>query len=325
MFKYAMKAAAKSEAQLLNRISSFEKLQLSPSIELYLSGSEDIFNTNNSFIVKNCLKFPECEYAVHFPIFDFATKYIYDAYNSEDEKLKIVLDFCQRINSRSLVMHRCFGFNKGIDKVQAENKFLDKVVKWNQMAKESDLKILVENYGFVWLPAGFDMEYVLSPLDHFFPWDIIQFYNNLTRLNLGNIGILLDIAHAVLSTNMFNMLQRHPEMRRDKRFQNIYNDDLKNKDSLGVEDFIYNFINYFHISDSFIWVEENGVSDLKKYISTENLPIGQGNINYLELFKNISGNKAMIMEINSENGDHVNNISQSKAVELFRNNYIAEN
>ena len=321
MFKYVMKAAAKSEAQLLNRISSFNKLQLKPSIELYLSGSDDIFKSDNSPIIKNCLKFPECEYIVHFPIFDIATKYIYDAYNSEYEKLCILLDFCKKINSKALIMHRCFGFNREIDKTQAEDKFLEKAVKWNQMAKESDIKILIENYGFAWLPDGFGVEYITSPLDHFFPWDIIEFHKNITRLNLDNIGILLDIAHAVLSSNMFNMIQRYPELRNDRRFKNICDDDLKKNNSLRVEEFIIDIINYFHISDSLIWTEEDGISSVKKFLYTENLPIGNGNINYSEIFKDIPGNKVMIMEINSENGDHINNISQLKAVEFFRSHY----
>jgi sugar phosphate isomerase/epimerase len=117
------------------------------------------------------------------------------------------------------------------------------------------------------------------------------------------------------------MIQRYPELRNDRRFKNICDDDLKKKDFLRVEDFIFDFINYFHISDSLIWTEEDGISSLKKFLYTENLPIGHGNINYSEIFKDISGNKVMIMEINSENGSHINNISQLKAVEFFRSHY----
>lgn len=321
MFKYAMKAAAKSKAQLANRIKSFKKLQIKPTIELYLSGSDDIFCADNNLIVKNCLNFPECDYMVHFPIFDLKTKYIYDAQNNENGKVDILLEFCKKINSKILIMHRCFGFNKEVDKAQAEEKFFEEVIKWNQMAVGSDVKILIENYGFVWLPEGFDREFVSSPLDHFFPWDIIEFHKNITDRNLRNIGIILDIAHAVLSSNIFNMAQRYSDLKKDKRFKNIYDDDLRKKDFLNVQDFVYDFIDYFHISDSFIWDVREGIANMRKYLYVENLPIGRGNIDYSEIFKNISGNKVMVMEINSENDDHVHNISQLRAVEFFRNHF----
>lgn len=318
MFHYAMKAATSSKLQLLDRINKFEKLKMEPIIELFLSGSGDIFSKNRDKLVENCSQFTNCEYLVHFPIYDIENKYIYDPYNEEENKVRILLDFCEEINSNVLIMHRCYGFNIGIGKAEAEDKFLTNVTLWNGLAKEKNVTILIENYGFVWLPESLGKEYVTSPLDHFFPWDIIKFEGAINRLHLNCIGILLDIAHAVLSSNMFNMLKKHPELSSDRRFRNIYAEDLEKKDLLKVNDFIFDFIDYFHISDSFIWYPGDGFNNLKKYLYTENLAIGKGNINFTDIFKTVAHEKVMVMEINPGNGNYNNNVSQLKAIERFK-------
>lgn len=312
-FRYAMKAAA-TKLQLLDKIRKFEKLKMKPIIELFLSGFEDI---SGNELVKDCSQFENCEYLVHFPIYDIKSKYIYDAYTEGEEKIRLLLDFCNEINSNVLVMHRCYGFDKKIDKEVAEEKFLEKLVLWNGLAQGKHVKILIENYGFVWLPESLGREYLVSPLDHFFPWDIARFNKDTRRLNLNCVGIILDIAHAVLSSNMFNMLKKYPKLHSDPRFRNIYSSDLEKKDLLEAGDFIFDFIDYFHISDSFIWHQRDGLSKLKKYLCTENLPIGSGNINYKEIFKDITGAKVLVMEINPENDDFNNNISQLNAIEQF--------
>lgn len=317
-FRYAMKAAASSKSQLVDRIGKFEKLKMKPIIELFLSGFADITN-NRDKLVKNCSQFTDCEYLVHFPIYDFEHKYIYDGCDEKEERVQVLLDFCVEINSSVLIMHRCCGFNKRVSKKEAEEKFLEKVTLWNGLAKEKNVKILIENYGFVWLPEPLGREYVVSPLDHFFPWDITKFNKDIQRLNLNYAGIILDIAHAVLSSNMYNMLKRHSELSSDPRFRNIYDSDLEKKDLLKTDGFIFDFIDYFHISDSFIWHPRDGFSRLKKYLYTENLPIGEGNIDFAEIFKKVKSDKIMIMEIDPPNGNYSNNIFQLRAIEWFKN------
>jgi len=320
MFHYAMKAAADSKLQLIDRIRKFEKLRMRPIIELFLSGFEDI-GRNRDKLIKNCSQFADCEYLVHFPIFEIKNKYIYDAYNEEEKKVKMLLDFCEEIDSKVLIMHRGYGFDRKMGKREAEEKFLEKVALWDKLAKQKKVKILIENYGFVWLPDSLGKEYVVSPLDHFFPWDILKFNEDVNRLNLNYIGIILDIAHAVISSNMFNMLKKHPELSSDRRFGNIFGGDLEKKDLLETNDFIFDFIDYFHISDSFIWYKEDEISSLRKYLYTENLPIGEGNINFAEIFKKVIGSKVMVMEINPKNGNHNNNVSQLNAIEWFKKKF----
>ena len=317
MFRYAMKAAANSELQLTDRVKKFEKLNIAPIIELFLSSIKSV-SDNRRKLVRNCSRFMDCEYMVHFPIQDAGSGYIYDAYDEKEDNIKMLLDFCQEINSAVLIMHRCYGFNRRIDKKEAEERFLKKVALWDVFAEKAGAKILIENYGFVWLPGSFGKEYVVSPLDHFFPWDILKFNEDIGILNLKHVGIILDIAHAVLSSNMFNMFKRYSELGSDRRFSNIYNSDLEKKDFLKIEDFIFDFIDYFHVSDSFIWQQKDGFGDLKRFLCSENLPIGYGNIDYAKVFKEVAGDKVVVMEINPEDGNHDNNAFQLRAIEQFR-------
>ena len=311
-----MKAAAGSKSQLFDRIEKFKKIKMRPIVELFLPGFRDITG-NSSMLVENCFRFGGCRYLVHFPIYDVESGYIYDGYDEKTERVELLLDFCKRINADALIMHRCCGFDREIKKKEAEEKFLEKLILWNRLAEERGMRILIENYGFVWLPELFGREYAVSPLDHFFPWDISQFNRNITEFGLGNSGVILDLAHAVLSSNMFNMLKKHPQLSSDRRFANIYPDDLDKKGLLQAGDFIFDFIDYFHISDSFVWHPEDGLSNLKKYLYTENLPIGEGNIDYKEIFKDISEDKTIVMEIDPGNDDHSNNLSQLEAIEKF--------
>lgn len=324
MFKYAMKAAAKAESQLRDRIISFGKLGIKPIIELHLFGSEDVFGSEREDVVKICRNFKECEYMVHFPIMDTKTGYLYDGFDDERKKLESVLDFTSEIGAGVLIMHCCYGFNKKISKKEAFTKFLEKVCRWNDLAKRRSLKILLENYGFAWLPPGLGADYIVSPIDHFFPWDMEWMHETIQREKLSFVAILLDVAHAVLSSNMFNIRQRYGHLSQDGRFKNIYSEDLDRKDFLSAADFIFDFIDYFHISDTFVWKPENGRDDMRKYLYTENLPIGEGNVDFLEILKKTKGNKTLVMEINPDNGDHTHNVSQYQAIAWFQNNFNRE-
>ena len=324
MFKYVMKAAANSHKQLQDRIESFEKLSIKPAIELYLSGSADVFGSDRDTVVKNCRNFKECEYMVHFPIMDTNTGYIFDGLDDEREKLEAVLDFTNEIGADVLIMHCCYGFNKEISKREAFTKFLEKVGIWNDLAEGRSLKILLENYGFVWLPPGLGRDYVVSPIDHCFPWDMELIHETMQSKGLSSVAILLDLAHAVLSSNMFNMRQQYGYLREDGRFKNIYPEDLDRKDFLTAADFVFDFIEHFHISDTFVWKPENGSDDMRKYLYTENLPIGKGNVDFFEVFKKTKGNKTLVMEINPDNGDHGHNVSQYQAIAWFQNNFNRE-
>lgn len=317
MHRYAMKAAAGSRPQLNDRMRKFELLGMEPLIELHLAGLDEIFGERRK-MAKNCKRHEGCGYIVHYPITDPKRGYVFDMYNDEDENLKRALGLCEEIGSETLIVHRCFGFDRELDKADAENRFFDKAARWNDLGRDSAVKLLYENYGFVWLPAGFDKEFVSSQLDHFFPWEMSDFAEKARRLKLNNTGILLDAAHAVLSSNMFNVRKTEARFRADARFQNITDSDLERKERLLLKDFILDDIAYFHISDSFIWKAADGIRDLKRYIYSEGLPVGKGNIDFADAFAGIRRDKTMIMEIEPEGGDYSDNASQLKAIEYFR-------
>lgn len=324
MFQYAMKAAAGSEAQLRHRVECFKKLGIEPLIELYLSGSADVLEPERNSVIRNCRNFNECKYIVHFPIMDAKTGYVYDGYEDEREKLEAVLDFAGEIDAGELIMHCCYGFGRDIPKEEAIERFFEKVAVWNDLANSRSLKILLENYGFVWLPDGFGKDYVVSPIDHCFPWDMARMHERIEQWGLHSVAILLDVAHAVLSSNMFNMKKTCPGLAADGRFRNISKDDVGRKDFLKVGDFVFDFIDYFHISDAFVWKPENGIDNMRKYLYTENLPIGKGNVDFIEITKDTKGSEVMVMEINPENGDHANNISQCEAIKWFQKTFKGE-
>jgi len=90
---------------------------------------------------------------------------------------------------------------------------------------------------------------------------------------------------------------------------------------LQISDFFFDFINHFHISDSLVWSEKNGIDNIEKFLLSEGLPIGRGNVDYEKIFENVASDKTLVMEINPENGDHNNNLFQSEAIEYFKRLY----
>jgi sugar phosphate isomerase/epimerase len=312
-----MKAAPYYPDQLLDRVEKYKQLGIKPAIELHLFGSRDVFGENRKMVEENCRRIPKCDYITHFPIFDLDTGYIYDAATFDMSILEEVLDFCSAIGSHYLVMHRCFGFESVLEKQDAEEGFLEKVISWNKEGAKRDIRILIENYGFVWLPKDLHKDFVSSPIDHFFPWDMKRFIKKTDQLSLDHVGILLDIAHASLSCNMFNMLKNDTLLKDDRRFQNIFEDDLCRKDLLSVDDFILDSTHFFHISDTFTWEPADGIEDMKKYLYTENLPIGKGNLDFPGFIDRFREDSWMIMEIDPEDGNYADNKAQQSAIDYF--------
>jgi sugar phosphate isomerase/epimerase len=313
-----MKAAPYYFEQLLDRAVKFEHIGIKPAIELHLFGSKDVFGKNRSIVEENCKKIHGCDYIVHFPIFDLETGYIYDAASFDMRLFKQVLDFCNAIGSHYLIMHRCFGFEGALEKGDAEENFFKILAEWNRDAMEHNILLLIENYGFVWLPDALKKDFLVSPIDHFFPWDMERFLEIKNILSLENVDILLDIAHASISCNMFNMLKHKNFLKHDRRFANITEEDIKKKDVLFVSDFIMDSTHFFHISDTFVWKPSNGLDEMKKYLYTENLPIGSGNIDFPILFDKMPDNKWMIMEIDPADGNYADNIAQLDGITYFR-------
>lgn len=313
MFKYAMKAAGSSAAQIGDRVRKFDQMSIEPMIELHLFGLEELY-AQRGVVVRNCAEYPQAEYIVHYPVSDAKTGYLFDMYNDESSHIRAALALCEEIGSRSLVLHRCFGFNKGIPKSEATRRFYDKVSDIDRLAKKSGVATLFENYGFVWLSAQMGGGFVSSPLDHFFPWDIEEFDRVVKSRGLRNTASLIDIAHATLSSNMFNMLKHHSSLRTDRRFDSISDTDLSMRGVLYPGDFVVESVGWYHVSDSFLWEPSDGMAQQQRYLTTEGLPLGKGNIDCEAMFRDLNGDKVMVMEIEPENRDYENNASQMDAI-----------
>lgn len=321
-FAYGMKAAPLYREQLVDRVSKFRELHLRPIIELHLFGEKDIFNEKSLKIcIENCLEF-EAEYYVHFPIQDQNGYGVYDPAVHSLSYFESVLDFAKRINAKAIVMHRFYGASLTIDRSEAEYAFNNILKKWAMLA--NPVHIFVENYGHVWLPESFNKLFVVSSLDHFFPWEINDFYKNLELNSISNVSVVIDIAHAALSCNMFNLLKKYSVLKEDPRFANIISSDILRTDFLKIEDFLFykKKNNYFHLSDALVLdskVLDSNLSvldDIDKYITTEGLPLGTGNINIRSILEIVRDSSILIMEINSLKGHH-NNQFQADAIEYI--------
>ena len=319
MARLGMKAAASSDAQISDRETKLTKLGLKPYIELHLGSLDDITLTAKSN-ADLCRKHPLCEFSVHFPIMDARTGYIFDVRNDEKQKLVQTLDFCGAIASKVLILHRCYGFDSGLDKAVAEAEFFGKLKIYNELGRQYGIEILFENYGFAWLPEGMGKKYAVSPLDHFFPWEIRRFSEFREKEKLANVGIALDIAHAALSSNMFNLLKKNDKLRADDRFSNIVPADLKETKELNPIDFVAGGIKYYHVSDSFIWDGKKEPEDQRKYLYSEGLEIGKGDLNMKAILGKTSRDSIYILEVNPEDGNHSNNSSQERSAKWFLNN-----
>ena len=321
-FKYGMKAAVFPD-QLQDRLESFRRLGIPSVIELHLFGTDDVFSKDAAVWSSGVRRYADvCRFVVHYPIMDAKTGYLFDASDDDCDRFEAVLDFTQACGAVGLVMHCCYGFNRDISKREAMTGFLAQVEHWNELSRMRGIRILLENYGFVWLPPGLGADYVTSPLDHCFPWDMAVMVAAIREKGMEAVGFLLDTAHAVLSANMFNMRRRHGHLSGDKRFRNIFSEDLDRARCLTASDFMHDSIEYFHVSDAFVWREEdNHLDEMRKWLYTENLPIGRGNVDFAEIMEKAKGDETLIMEINPEKGNHAHNISQYEAVVWFREKF----
>ncbi|MDD5656545.1 MAG: TIM barrel protein [Elusimicrobia bacterium] len=309
---FALKAAARFPAQLRDRMEQFRRLELPAHVELHLCGLGEL-GSDMDPAVTNCRAFPGCRYSVHFPLFDAGRGYIYDMASAGDEELRRACGFCARVGARELVMHRSWLIPR-LPKRDAEEEFLRKALRWASIGRDEGIRILLENWGFVWLPESQGGGCRVSPLDHFFPWEMRRFREALGTDGWRYCGIVLDIAHAVLSANMFNMLQTHPELNRDERFANITVEDLAHAQKLAAADFLFDFIDYAHVSDAWVWNRDDGL-DMERYLYREGLPLGSGNLDYVTLAGSLlRGDRTLVMEIEPPDGNHERNVHQGDAV-----------
>jgi sugar phosphate isomerase/epimerase len=313
--RYVMKAAGLVPAQLRDRVGKLAELGLPREIELFLFGLDDI-HARADELIANCKAYPDCRYIVHFPIIDSKNRYIFDAHYPQVPHISKALELSRRIGSKEIVMHRAFGFGIDMDRREAEEEFLAQAKKWDSLCSCHGIKMLVENCSFAWFENEFVSPYVIGPLDHFFPWEMKRFQEDLKRSNMKNTTILLDIAHAAIASNMFNIARNDSNYRKDKRFANIHDSDFDATNWLTPMDFSIPGISCFHVQDSYLWKKGESF-DETKHMMTENLPLGDGDIDFDAFKKHLKGDETLVFEINDPSGDHANNKAQQDSIRRF--------
>lgn len=323
---FGMKAAPLFFAQLKDRIEKFSQLGMNPIIELHLFGQKDIFDRNGLKICyQNCesIRSYHPKFIVHFPHQDISGK-IFDPFVDGDNPVLKVFDFSNEIGATAVVIHRYCCLNRSFSLYEAEQFFNERLEYWAEEAKKRNLIVFVENCGFFWLPEHFAQEYICTPLDHFFPWEINRFNLFLETSNINNVFPIIDVAHAALSINMLRLWHKFPNFRDDKRFSNITMAELRETPSLTIEDFIKEAHPiYLHISDSILFEENDEFpKELDIYLKSEGLPLGDGNIDFEGIVRevlSIEDDVIMILEIDPRDGNHTNNMAQLEGIEALRN------
>ncbi|MBP8016743.1 TIM barrel protein [Candidatus Gracilibacteria bacterium] len=323
---YCMKATP-NETEIIDRITKLEELNFDPIIEFHLSSAKKIFYEDFSNIVKICKKnycLKKIDYIVHYVNQDGENNYTFDFKNETVDQFKKMLDFVSAMNSDKLVMHRCYGLTNKYSTEYSKKKFFEKLHVFLNISKKYNIKLLIENYGFIWLPSEYKEKFYASPLDHFFPYEIKEFFDVFEN-EKKYCGVILDIAHSVLSCNMYNFFLKN-KIEAQERGEFLYFNEYKkkiNKNWLKVEDFIFSEIDYFHFSDAYVWKEDEPIDNY--LYKNENYEIGKGTIDYKSIINKIisicneKSEKYFIMEIDPENNDYTNNISQQKSIINIQN------
>tara|TARA_Y100000031_G_scaffold60066_1_gene67878 strand:+ start:1111 stop:2106 length:996 start_codon:yes stop_codon:yes gene_type:complete len=319
--RFGMKAAPLYMDQLQDRVDKFAQLEMDPLIELHFFGDTDVFDKKGVDVcLRNCESIKEYKpkFIVHFPYQNISGK-IFDPFVDGNEAVLKVLDFTKAIKADSIVVHRYCCLNGNLSYSKAVNVFNHRLKVWAEEAEKRGLTILVENSGFIWLPAEFNQEYIVTALDHFFPWEIRRFNEFLENEDINNVFPAIDIAHAAISINMLKLWRKFSDLRNDQRFSNITLGKFTENKSLTIEAFINEAKSpYLHFSDAFLLKEINEYpDDLDLFLKTEGLPIGDGNIDFNKIItavKKTENDVIIILEIDSPDGNHNNNLEQFRGI-----------
>jgi len=269
-FKYAMKAWVGSKYQIEDRIRRLEQLHdkgvisTEPLIELHLF-PEDIVRDSTKDNIHEYSN--DTTFVAHFPQMEEH----YDIFLDNGEYLGRVLEFLKKTDVESLVIHRYGG--REVRK-KSSTKFYE-IVK-RQLLNRST-KIYIENLGF----AG--KADLVSPLDHFFPWEYQFFFEYFEDIE--NVGLCIDTGHAAETSNMFNYLKSGGE--RDDCFTYISSDDLNKEERLDPIDFMKSAtrLAHIHLNDAPLYT--SGKIEWA-HLTGEGRNLGDGNIDFRSIMSFLS-------------------------------------
>jgi hypothetical protein len=338
--RYYLKAAVADYEQLDQRARVMKSIGLNVSLELHTFGKSDVYSANGMLkcvdnIARLREEYGDIELKLHVPPPNIE---IMKGRGFDLDQVYMTLELMTKLSCSDLVLHR-YQFLNDLEPAVIETKRMIANSIFNktilQVAKSNlGINFLVENVGFFWFLPKNSWNYVVTVLDNFFPWELNEFVDCMLKENGCNVFPMVDSAHSVLSSNMFNLLKHNYNLfRDDRRFLSILDSDLERADSLSPLDYINPAVPYYHLSDSWL-IDKDSIrkplSDsqefMRKALTTEGLGIGSGNIDWCKYFPTIldmdknSGKISQIcLEVEPGIGeDHVNNFSQFKSLNALR-------
>lgn len=326
---FSLKAAAIDYDQLADRASRLERAGLPVRIELHTFGDRDVeSNEGRKQVFENIQRLREVygdvELVVHVPYQSVQqiTKIDFDK-----EQVKNSIDLAHEVDARAVVMHRYWGLTFGDAPSRSSRK--EATAGFNEVMRElsayaEDMCLLVENVGHFSLLPRDGKNFLSGPLDHFFPWEIKDFREYLHAEGLSNVDVFVDVAHATLSANIFNICHRYPHYREeDPRFRWVTQTDLEQCSSLHPFEFVDREMTYMHASDSHLLtsVDMDGPVISENLIISatcmEGLEVGSGTLPWSELPTAFSTQRdaVIVLEVEPADGEtHLENGAQERSL-----------
>ncbi|PXW60183.1 hypothetical protein C7450_104235 [Chelatococcus asaccharovorans] len=329
MVQFALKGAAVAYPQLEHRAQVLSDAGLPVRLELHTFGKQDLYSAGGRATCLENLRrledaFGPADLTVHIPFQDveIVTSSDFDA-----GQVSLTLAFAKECGASRIVMHRYWGMVYG--PAPARSNRAEAAAGFNatvaELAREApDILLLVENMGHYFLASRRSGDYLAGPIDHFFPWEVSDFRKFLASQNIANVFPFIDVAHATLSSNLFNYARSNVNaVRDDPRFSGITADDLEQAEQLHPFDFVDAAMPWLHLSDSIFFDEPASRGDLPRdALTTEGLEIGTGTLPFSKLPERISGgqvNTVLCVEVEPASGEtYVGNGAQQRSLDRLR-------
>jgi hypothetical protein len=335
MVDFSLKAAAIDMMQLEARARAMSALGLPINLELHTFGARDI-DVPDTFesAVQNIdrLKQNHCvnSLVVHVPLQSVA---VVTSCNFDSDQCLRGIAFADRVGANAIVLHRYWALVFGKGSPRMENKRMAEAA-FNEVVKDlsraaSGKRLLVENVGHYSLLPRDGESYLAGPLDHFFPWEIARFRAFTRQERLNNVEPFVDVAHATLSSNLFNRKRAASSLHDgDPRFIGIDDEDLDEAAWLNPFDFVDQTMPYLHASDAIVLnpsqITRAALSDaeLTRSIVSEGLEIGTGSLPFEKLPDHFGQTGTIVLEVDPAVGEsHVDNDAQCRSLKTLQGIY----
>ncbi len=284
--RYGFKAAPYHIAQLSDRAERAGRLTPGYFIcELYLDGLDIKAPDVRKRVIANLAKF-KAEYIAHVPLTTGNGDY-YDPSSMHPDLIKCLVEISHVSGGGPMILHRSWGADTDISWEDAEKRFNDWIFAVSRA--NPSFTFLIENFGFVFRPYEGRIVYYLSPLDLFMPYEIKRFNSFLTAAGITNVRPFLDVAHVNLTESLARAWQMdHKEA--EKFMHRALWEKMRDEDfrKCGMMDFLKSGVHpYFHISDSLSLPDKAHYSEWERYLLSEGLIPGKGDIDWHGVLKEL--------------------------------------